>query len=108
MLHFLFFLLKIMIEILTQQMLQFNRPDLYQEFERSVRQSLTQAEMDWSPIRQRLQLQSGQQLPVYPVNLKADLIRCAGLTLHDKAETAFQLAQEIARSTTDCDPEIAY
>lgn len=108
MLHFLFLAVKILIEILVQQVLQFNRPALYQEFERSMHQSLTQPQVDWSPIRQRMQLQSGQQLPVYPGNLKTDLIRCAGLRLHSKAETAFQLAQEIARNTTDCDPEIAY
>ncbi len=73
-----------------------------------MNQFLTQTKVDWSPIRQQMQSQPGQPLPVYPGNLKTDLIRCAGLTLNDKAETVFQLAQEIARSTTACDPEIAY
>nr|RNJ69593.1 MAG: hypothetical protein EDM05_09490 [Leptolyngbya sp. IPPAS B-1204] len=71
-------------------------------------QSTTQTRVDWSPIRRRMQVQPDQPLPVYPGNLKVDLIRCAGLMLHPKAEPIFRLAQEIARSTTDCDPEIAY
>ena len=71
-------------------------------------QSTTQARVDWSPISQRMQVQPDQPLPIYPGNLKVDLIRCAGLMLHPKAEPIFQLAQEIARSTTDRNPEIAY
>lgn len=65
MLYFLYFATKIPIKILLQQMLQFNRPGLDQEFEHSMRQSLTLSQVDWSPIR---------QLPVYPSNLKADLM----------------------------------
>lgn len=73
-----------------------------------MNRTLTPIKVDWSLIRQRMQAQPDQPLPIYPGNLKVDLIRCAGLTLHPKAETAFQLAQEIAQSTTTCDPEIAY
>lgn len=73
-----------------------------------MKPSLTQPSVDWSPIQQRMQLPPGQSLPVYPGNLKTDLIRCAGLTLNDKAEAVFELAQDIARYTTACDPEIAY
>lgn len=73
-----------------------------------MNQLVTQTDVDWSLIHQSMQLRPGQPLPVYPGNLKTDLIRCAGLTLNDKAETAFQLAQEIARNTTLCDPEVTY
>lgn len=70
--------------------------------------TLTQTQIDWSFIRNRMQVQPHQPLPSYPGNLKADLVRCAKLQQHHQAETAFELAQEIARNTTDCDPEIAY
>ncbi len=75
-----------------------------------MRQTLTPspAKVDWSLIRQRMQAQPGQPLPVYPGNLKTDLIRCTGLPFNEKTEAAFQLAQDIARSTTACDLEIAY
>lgn len=70
-------------------------------------QTFTPPQVNWSLICQRMQTHPDRPLPVYPGNLKTDLIRCAGLTLNSKAEAAFQLAQEIARNTT-CDSEIAY
>lgn len=64
--------------------------------------------IDWQPLLDRLQRSDDQHLPTYPGNLKAALLAHAGLTNHPKAEAAYQLAIEIARLTTCCDPEIIY
>lgn len=50
----------------------------------------------------------GQRLPSYCGDLKTALLNHAGLLNHPKGEKAFQLAREIARLTTYCDPEIVY
>jgi hypothetical protein len=75
-----------------------------------MNQILTESrpQISWDVIQQQMQSRPNQPLPTYPGNLKVALIRCAGLPLHGKADIAFQLAQEIARNTTYCDPEIAY
>jgi hypothetical protein len=68
----------------------------------------TESEIDWQPLLDRLQRSDDQHLPLYPGNLKAALLAHAGLTNHPKAEAVYQLATEIARLTTCCDPEIIY
>ncbi|HEY9641062.1 MAG TPA: hypothetical protein V6C57_11300 [Coleofasciculaceae cyanobacterium] len=65
-------------------------------------------DFDWSPILQSIQLNQGQQLPTYPGDLKAALLNHAGLTHDPKGEAAYQLAREISRLSTCCDPEIVY
>lgn len=64
--------------------------------------------IDWQPLLDRLQFQGEKHLPYYLGDLKADLLAHAGLNDHAKGETAYQLAVEIARLTTCCDPEIIY
>ncbi|MEP0900999.1 hypothetical protein [Nodosilinea sp. FACHB-13] len=64
--------------------------------------------IDWQPILNQMQPTDGQSLPVYPGDLKAALLHHAGMTRHPKGEATFQLAREIARLTTCCDPEVAY
>ncbi|MEP0907407.1 hypothetical protein NC969_17995 [Leptolyngbya subtilissima ST-M1] len=64
--------------------------------------------VDWQPILNQMHLADGQKLPVYPGDLKAALLDHAGMTHHPKGEATFQLAREIARLTTCCDPEITY
>lgn len=64
--------------------------------------------IDWKPLLDRLQYQDEKRLPLYPGDLKADLLAYAGLTDQAKGEVAYQLAVEIARLTTCCDPEIIY
>lgn len=68
----------------------------------------TESGIDWQPLLDRLQRSDDQHLPLYPGNLKAVLLAHAGLTHHPKAEAAYQLATEISRLTTCCDPEIIY
>ena len=70
--------------------------------------SLTINEIDWSPILNQLQQTDAQSLPMYPGDLKAALLHHANLNGHPKAETVYQLASDIARLTTHCDPEIIY
>lgn len=70
--------------------------------------NLTVKEVDWSPILNQLQRLDAQSLPTYPGDLKAALLHHAVLNSHPKAETVYQLASDIARLTTHCDPEIIY
>lgn len=71
--------------------------------------SLTvESEVDWSPILSQMRQQVDQRLPFYPGDLKTALLNQAGLRNHPKGEAAFQLAREISRLTTCCDPEITY
>lgn len=70
--------------------------------------SQTLNEINWDSILCQMQTKSGQSLPVYPGNLKAALLEHAGISHHPQSEAVYQLAEEIARSTTYCDPEIAY
>jgi Cft2 family RNA processing exonuclease len=65
-------------------------------------------EIDWNPILQRIQIEEGHQLPTYPGDLKAALLTHAGLDHHSKGEEVYQLAREISRLSTCCDPEIVY
>jgi hypothetical protein len=65
-------------------------------------------EIDWQPFLDRLQHRDGNQVPVYPGNLKADLLAYSGLIDDVRGEIAYQLAVEISRLTTCCDPEIIY
>lgn len=64
--------------------------------------------IDWTPILCRIRLESGQTLPTYPGNLKIALLEHAGLTDHPKADEAYQTAVDIAKLTTESDPEIVY
>lgn len=64
--------------------------------------------IDWSPIVERMRVKEGERLPSYPGDLKTALLDRAGLTESPKGEEAYQLAREIARLTTCCDPEITY
>ncbi len=64
--------------------------------------------IDWSPILHSLHSSNRQTLPAYPGDLKAVLLNHAGLANHPKGSEAYQIAVEIARLTTCCDPEIVY
>lgn len=68
----------------------------------------TLSEINWSPILEQMQTKSGQSLPTYPGDLKAALFKYAGVSDHPKREEVYQIAQELARLTTVCDPEITY
>jgi hypothetical protein len=70
--------------------------------------SFTIQAIDWSPILHQIQVPEGQKLPTYPGDLKAALLSHAGLTNNPKGEKAYQLASDISRLTTCCDPEIVY
>ncbi|MFB2919061.1 hypothetical protein [Aerosakkonema funiforme] len=65
-------------------------------------------QIDWSPIVERMRVKQGERLPSYPGDLKTALLDRAGLKDRAKAEDAYNLAREIARLTTYCDPEITY
>ena len=65
-------------------------------------------DIDWSPILLCIRYGCGQTLPTYPGDLKAALLNRAGLANHPKGDEAYQLAVDIARLTTCCDPEIVY
>ncbi|MBD2120576.1 hypothetical protein [Trichocoleus sp. FACHB-262] len=65
-------------------------------------------EIDWNPILLRLQMKESRPTPAYPGDLKAALLNHAGLFNHPKGEAAYQMAVEIARLTTCCDPEVVY
>jgi hypothetical protein len=65
-------------------------------------------DLDWSPILRSIRYSSGETLPTYPGDLKAALLHHAGLANHPKGSEAYQIAVEIARLTTCCDPEIVY
>ncbi|BAY99175.1 hypothetical protein NIES37_31540 [Tolypothrix tenuis PCC 7101] len=69
---------------------------------------ITTNQIDWNPILSRMNYAAGQSLPTYTGDLKAALLNHAGLTSHPKGEEAYQLAREMARLTTFCDPEIVY
>jgi hypothetical protein len=69
---------------------------------------LPKHEIDWQPILNQMQQADGQRLPEFSGDLKTALLAHAGLTHHPKGEATYQLAREIARLTTCCDPEIAY
>ncbi len=70
--------------------------------------SITINKTDWSPILSQIQRDDDQSLPVFPGDLKSALLSHVGLTDHPKAEAAYQLASDIARLTTHCDPEVVY
>lgn len=65
-------------------------------------------EIDWNPILQKMQIETGQNLPIYPGDLKAALLNHVGLVDNAVGEAAYQLAVEIAQTSTDCDPEVTY
>lgn len=65
-------------------------------------------EIDWQPFLDRLQRKDRSYVSVYPGNLKADLLAYAGFADDARGEIAYQLAVEISRLTTPCDPEIVY
>ncbi|WP_202815028.1 hypothetical protein [Leptolyngbya sp. NIES-2104] len=69
---------------------------------------MSYTEIDWQPFLDRLQYRNGDRLPVYPGNLKADLLAYSGLTGDAQGEMVYQLAVEISRLTTCCEPEIIY
>lgn len=64
--------------------------------------------LDWKPILNQIQRLDDHSLPAYPGDLKSALLHHAGLSDHPQAETVYQLASDIARLTTHCDPEIVY
>lgn len=68
----------------------------------------TFSEVDWNPVLCRMKTMPGQSLPTYPGNLKTALFEYAGVSNHPRSESVYQMAQDIARLTTYCDPEIAY
>jgi hypothetical protein len=63
--------------------------------------------LDWNPLLQQMQIEPGQDLPVFPGDLKAALLAHAGIN-HTVGEAAYQLAIEISQTTTQSDPEITY
>lgn len=65
-------------------------------------------EIDWNPILQKMQVEAGQSLPSYPGDLKTALLNHVGLIDQAVGEASYQLAAEIAQTSTDCDPEITY
>lgn len=67
-----------------------------------------ESKVDWSPVLSQMRQTMDQRLPAYPGDLKTALLNLAGLQDHPKGEAAFQLAREISRLTTCCDPEITY
>ncbi|BAY62168.1 hypothetical protein NIES22_22370 [Calothrix brevissima NIES-22] len=69
---------------------------------------VTHQKIDWNPILCQIDFKIGHSLPTYNGDLKTALLNHAGLTNHPKGEEAYQLAREIARLTTYCDPEIVY
>ncbi|MDZ7958652.1 MAG: hypothetical protein RMY34_12360 [Aulosira sp. DedQUE10] len=69
---------------------------------------VTSNQIDWNPIISRMQYTEGHSLPTYSGDLKTALLNHVGLTNHPKGEEAYQLAREMARLTTFCDPEIVY
>lgn len=70
--------------------------------------SFTTSGIDWSPVLNLMRRREDQHLPSYCGDLKTALLNHAGLLNHPKGEETFQLAREIARLTTCCDPEIVY
>lgn len=62
--------------------------------------------IDWQPVLS--QLVRDHYLLTYPGDLKADLLQHAGLSNHPQADAVYQMALEISRLTTCCDPEIIY
>ncbi|BAZ37064.1 hypothetical protein NIES4101_29850 [Calothrix sp. NIES-4101] len=64
--------------------------------------------IDWNPLLSRIEWVEGKSVPTYPGDLKTALLNHAGLISHPKGNEAYQLACEIARLTTYCDPEIIY
>jgi hypothetical protein len=67
---------------------------------------LVTSNIDWNLIWG--QLNQKQDLPNYPGDLKAALLQHAGLAHHPQGEAVYQLAVEISRLSTCCDPEIIY
>lgn len=65
-------------------------------------------EIDWNPILCQIKSTKAHSLPTYIGDLKTALLNHAGLTNHPKGEEIYQLAREISRLTTYCDPEIVY
>lgn len=64
--------------------------------------------IDWQPILDQMIEDPRHQTPAYPGDLKAALLNHADLAQHPKGEAIYQMAREIARLTTCCDPEITY
>ncbi|MGI0487835.1 hypothetical protein ACN4EK_20535 [Pantanalinema rosaneae CENA516] len=62
--------------------------------------------IDWQPVLS--QLVRNHRSLIYPGDLKAALLQHAGLSNHPQAEATYQLAIEISRLTTCCDPEVIY
>lgn len=62
--------------------------------------------IDWQPVLS--QLVRDHYLLTYPGDLKAVLLQHAGLSNHPQADAVYQMALEISRLTTCCDPEIIY
>lgn len=74
-----------------------------------MKPSLTaESNIDWSPVLSQMRPVADQRLPFYPGDLKTALLNHAELQDHPQGEAVFQLAREISRLTTYCDPEIAY
>jgi hypothetical protein len=71
-------------------------------------QNLNGSKLDWEPLYNRVQQLEGKRLPSYIGNLKTALINHVGLSQDAHGEAAYQLAVEISRLTTYCDPEIIY
>ncbi|MBW4691808.1 MAG: hypothetical protein KME27_08555 [Lyngbya sp. HA4199-MV5] len=70
--------------------------------------NMTIQNLDWSTILSKMQPPNEHSLPVYPGDLKTALLQHTQLSKHPKAEMVYQLASDIARLTTHCDPEIVY
>lgn len=60
----------------------------------------------WLPILSQLVPQ--QDRLTYQGDLKTALLEHSGLSHHPKGEQIYQLATEISRLTTCCDPEVIY
>ena len=73
-----------------------------------INQNLKTSKIDWAPLFDRVQPVAGKTLPTYPGDLKTALLTHAGLSNDSQGEAMYQLAVEISRLTTCCDPEVIY
>jgi len=75
---------------------------------RMINQNLKGSKIDWTPLFDRVQPVAGKSLPAYPGDLKMALLTHARLSQGSQGEAMYQLAVEISRLSTCCDPEVIY
>jgi hypothetical protein len=64
--------------------------------------------IDWQPTLDQMIEDPHHYTPAYPGDLKAALLNHADMAHPSDGEPIYQMAREIARLTTCCDPEITY